>query len=343
MPNEVTCEKLREICAELALGVLPGRARAAAVAHLERCADCREQVRQLTWIGDRLIGLLPAGEPPVGFETRVAWALTRAAGQQAAESAARGGLPAADPPVGSPGTDTCLAAGGSGTGRPTGALAARQSTGDACDAPGASDEPGVPDPFERRGARTGHGGRGSSQAPPGSIGSTGPGDRRRPLTGPRVRRRRRRRLAAAATAIALAIGFGGWSVGTAVEGALAGPAASGAGQDSAMLWGGLTAIRGQAGKSAGEVYSHLGDPSWVYMSVDLAGAGDRHTGKVFCLLVRRDGSAVRVGSFSLHEGRGTWAAPLPSSVGDAALSGARLTASDGTPLAVTHFTSGRES
>ncbi|MGW4984561.1 anti-sigma factor family protein, partial [Streptomyces mirabilis] len=76
MSNDMTCEKLREIGAELALGILPGRERAAAVAHLDRCADCREYVEQLTLVGDGLIGLLPGCEPPVGFETRVAQALT---------------------------------------------------------------------------------------------------------------------------------------------------------------------------------------------------------------------------------------------------------------------------
>lgn len=77
MSNDMTCEKLREIGAELALGILPGRERAAAVAHLDRCADCREYVEQLTLVGDGLIGLLPGCEPPVGFETRVAQALTQ--------------------------------------------------------------------------------------------------------------------------------------------------------------------------------------------------------------------------------------------------------------------------
>ncbi|MEU0004910.1 hypothetical protein ABZ079_11570 [Streptomyces sp. NPDC006314] len=72
MSSDPNCEKLREAGAELALGVLPGRERAEAVAHLDRCADCREHVRQLTGIGDRLIGLLPDREPPLGFETRVA-------------------------------------------------------------------------------------------------------------------------------------------------------------------------------------------------------------------------------------------------------------------------------
>jgi hypothetical protein len=94
MPSELTCEELREIGAELALGVLPGRQRAGAVAHLEECADCREYIRQLTLVGDRLIGLLPCGEPPVGFESRVAQALTRgAAGHEGASRIRGSGIP----------------------------------------------------------------------------------------------------------------------------------------------------------------------------------------------------------------------------------------------------------
>ncbi|CAM5666310.1 hypothetical protein [Streptomyces canarius] len=79
MSSEANCEKLRQIGAELALGVLPGRERAEAVAHLDRCADCREYVRQLTLVGDRLAGLLPDREPPPGFETRVARGLAQPA------------------------------------------------------------------------------------------------------------------------------------------------------------------------------------------------------------------------------------------------------------------------
>ncbi|MEU2334132.1 zf-HC2 domain-containing protein [Streptomyces sp. NPDC006654] len=83
MTGDAPCEKLRENGAELALGVLPGRERAEALAHLDGCADCREHVRQLTGIGDRLIGLLPQSEPPSGFETRVARSLAEmAAGQE---------------------------------------------------------------------------------------------------------------------------------------------------------------------------------------------------------------------------------------------------------------------
>ncbi|MEW2051697.1 hypothetical protein [Streptomyces sp. NPDC005476] len=69
------CERLRELDAELALGVLPARERAEAVAHLDGCPQCRERVERLTAVGDGLLALLPDAEPPVGFESRVVRAL----------------------------------------------------------------------------------------------------------------------------------------------------------------------------------------------------------------------------------------------------------------------------
>jgi hypothetical protein len=69
--NEMGCTEFAEAGAELALGVLTGRERARALAHLDRCDACRENVRQLTVTGEELVGLLPAIEPPAGFETRV--------------------------------------------------------------------------------------------------------------------------------------------------------------------------------------------------------------------------------------------------------------------------------
>lgn len=65
------CDEFADMAAELALGVLTGRERAEAIAHLDRCEACREHVRQLTVTGEELLGLLPASEPPPGFETRV--------------------------------------------------------------------------------------------------------------------------------------------------------------------------------------------------------------------------------------------------------------------------------
>ena len=69
--NEMGCAEFADAAAELALGVLTGRERAQALAHLDQCEACREHVRQLTVTGEELVGLLPAIEPPAGFETRV--------------------------------------------------------------------------------------------------------------------------------------------------------------------------------------------------------------------------------------------------------------------------------
>src|ERR1700685_4706712 len=69
--NEMGCAEFADAAAELALGVLTGRERARALAHLDQCEECRENVRELTGTGEELVGLLPAIEPPAGFETRV--------------------------------------------------------------------------------------------------------------------------------------------------------------------------------------------------------------------------------------------------------------------------------
>jgi anti-sigma-K factor RskA len=69
--DDMSCDEFAEVAAELALGVLTGRERAAALAHLDGCESCREQVRELTATQDELLALLPSQEPPAGFESRV--------------------------------------------------------------------------------------------------------------------------------------------------------------------------------------------------------------------------------------------------------------------------------
>jgi hypothetical protein len=87
------CAGLAEVAAELALGVLTGRERAQAIAHLDRCDTCREDVRQLMATSDGLLALLPESEPPAGFETRVldrmGLSVAAAEGNAAAEAKAR--------------------------------------------------------------------------------------------------------------------------------------------------------------------------------------------------------------------------------------------------------------
>jgi hypothetical protein len=71
MTKRIGCGEFGDVAAELALGVLTGRERADALAHLEGCDACLETVHQLTTTGEGLLGLLPEAEPPAGFESRV--------------------------------------------------------------------------------------------------------------------------------------------------------------------------------------------------------------------------------------------------------------------------------
>ena len=69
--HAMSCEEFGDVAAELALGVLTGRARARAIEHLDQCETCREHVRQLSLTGEEMLGLLPSHEPPAGFESQV--------------------------------------------------------------------------------------------------------------------------------------------------------------------------------------------------------------------------------------------------------------------------------
>jgi hypothetical protein len=68
--NGMNCAEFAEVAAELELGVLTGRERAGALAHLDDCDACAADIRPLT-VGEQLIGLLPPSEPPLGLESRV--------------------------------------------------------------------------------------------------------------------------------------------------------------------------------------------------------------------------------------------------------------------------------
>ena len=63
--------KLADAAPELALGILPGDERAAALAHLDECPGCRQQVSSLAGVTDQLLLLTPTAEPQAGFEQRV--------------------------------------------------------------------------------------------------------------------------------------------------------------------------------------------------------------------------------------------------------------------------------
>jgi hypothetical protein len=68
----LTCAQLADVAPELALGTLPGRQRAAALAHLDRCVDCRLTVEELSDAADALLLVAPEVVPPAGFARRTA-------------------------------------------------------------------------------------------------------------------------------------------------------------------------------------------------------------------------------------------------------------------------------
>jgi anti-sigma factor RsiW len=86
--SAMTCADLGNVASELALGILYGEERAAALAHLETCRACRREVTLLTDAADELRLLVPEAEPPAGFEQRVV-----------ARIAAAGAEPEAPPPI----------------------------------------------------------------------------------------------------------------------------------------------------------------------------------------------------------------------------------------------------
>ncbi len=65
------CAVVDDDLAELALGSLAGRQRAAVLTHLEGCPRCSAEVEKLSAAADELVHLVPAVEPTAGFEARV--------------------------------------------------------------------------------------------------------------------------------------------------------------------------------------------------------------------------------------------------------------------------------
>ncbi len=84
--SELTCTGVREAAAEYALGILPPDERGPVAAHLLRCDECRAEVEEITRLGEDLLELIPAAEPPLGFDRKV---LAVAAPQKSGPAPAR--------------------------------------------------------------------------------------------------------------------------------------------------------------------------------------------------------------------------------------------------------------
>jgi hypothetical protein len=67
----MSCEELKDLAPEVALGTIDGEERAEALRHLATCSECRRLVDQLTTVADEMLLRAPMQEPPVGFESRV--------------------------------------------------------------------------------------------------------------------------------------------------------------------------------------------------------------------------------------------------------------------------------
>jgi hypothetical protein len=77
MSGRTSCEEIRAMAPELALGIAVGDERARALEHLADCPACRRHLEELSSLADELLLLAPTQEPPGGFETRVLEELQR--------------------------------------------------------------------------------------------------------------------------------------------------------------------------------------------------------------------------------------------------------------------------
>jgi anti-sigma factor RsiW len=69
--DRLQCDEYSENLAELALGILTGRARAATLAHVDSCPHCAEELEQLSRAADAVVSVAPELEPTIGFEVRL--------------------------------------------------------------------------------------------------------------------------------------------------------------------------------------------------------------------------------------------------------------------------------
>lgn len=85
----LACDEVRAIAAELALGIVGGPARSAALSHLDECIACRNAVDELAPAADTLLLMAGEADPPVGFEVDLLGRVRREAAPP----------PAASPPM----------------------------------------------------------------------------------------------------------------------------------------------------------------------------------------------------------------------------------------------------
>jgi hypothetical protein len=70
MNDDMSCEQVQALAADLAIGIADGQERDAALRHAATCAECRLLVAELSSVADDLLLLAPSHEPPPGFAAR---------------------------------------------------------------------------------------------------------------------------------------------------------------------------------------------------------------------------------------------------------------------------------
>jgi Putative zinc-finger len=90
------CDEVRVLAPDVALGLLTGEERAAALAHLQGCESCRAEVAALAVTADEVLLAAPEATPPAGFAAGVLARLVPAPGT---ESVSGDGLPPVPAPV----------------------------------------------------------------------------------------------------------------------------------------------------------------------------------------------------------------------------------------------------
>jgi hypothetical protein len=159
-----------------------------------------------------------------------------------------------------------------------------------------------------------------------------------PLPPPRAQRWR---LPVAAGMAAVALATSGWIVGRATHNLTPTPASpqtqngnNGQAGERTVLYAPLTTAEHETVEhQVGQAYLYPGHPSWIYLSLDAPNT--TIGGTINCEMVRRDGSTVPVGSFSLINGHGAWGGPAP--IDRDTLASAKLINRNGHTFARAHF------
>jgi hypothetical protein len=301
---EMSCEVCQSLIPEIALGVLHGRERAEALAHIEHCPACQRELLLMGDLADRLVELTPSAEPPAGFETRVLAALAASTPE---------GVPAdrLDPnpaSIDTPGDVTDPAA----TSNPwaweppvTNAPSTNPASTNAATSSAAT--PATP---TISGSASANAARGPGSVRGMRTARSGSGRARRGL--------RPAAFALAAAALAAVVAVSSWTIGH--HDASHGRPSVAAGHATVAS---LVADK----RTIGQVVVTRGGEPWVAMAMNTT-FGDQ---RVTCELREQNGTSVRLGSFKLKNGYGYWAAPIPLTTSP--IVGAQLVGAHGATLA----------